>query len=246
MRSGLERLVAGARQAGIYRRCGRLGVLLLGLMVSACANIGQIGNLTDVPHISVAFESIDGPPAAVHDKFMRALKDEASARQIAVVGTEQANYRLRGYLATHSEGGATSLAWAWDVYDSSQRRAFRLKGEDKVNSTAGWAAADEATLHRIARNGLDQIAGFAAQPRQASAVAEPAPTPEKRAATVAWLDDWAPEAAGIFRIFRREEARAETASGPNLAHAAAVPMPLSRPAPEEVSARALAFAPEHH
>src|SRR4249920_1835413 len=121
MQSGLNRLAAGARQSATYRRYGRLCVVLLGLMVSGCAGIGSIGSLTDGPAVSVAFESIDGPPPAVHEKFMRALKDEASG---------EANYRLRGYLAANPAAGATSVSWAWDVYDSSQRRALRLKGED--------------------------------------------------------------------------------------------------------------------
>jgi len=57
--------VAGARAARIYRQCGRLCVLVLSLAASACANIGQIGNLTEGPRITVAFESVDGAPPAV-------------------------------------------------------------------------------------------------------------------------------------------------------------------------------------
>ena len=97
MQSGLNRLAAGARQAGTYRRYGRVCVLLLGLMVSGCAGIGQIGSLTDRPAVSVAFESIDGPPPAVHEKFMRALKDEAGARQITVVSSGEARAESDGW-----------------------------------------------------------------------------------------------------------------------------------------------------
>src|SRR5581483_692518 len=124
--------------------------------------------------------------------------------------------------------------------------ALRLKGEDRANGGAGWAIADEAALRRIARSSLDQLAGFAAQPRPAStAAAEPVvPETEKRSTTLAWLDDWAPEAAGIFRIFRRDEPKVETAAVEGAIEAPAVPMPRGRPMPEEVPARALAFAPE--
>jgi len=242
MQSGLNRLAAGARQAGTYRRYGRLCVLLLGLMVSGCAGIGQIGSLTDRPAVSVAFESIDGPPPAVHEKFMRALKDEAGARQITVVSSGEANYRLRGYLAANPAGGATSVSWAWDVYDSSQRRALRLKGEDTASGGTGWTNVDDQVLRRIARSGLYQLAGFAAAPRQQTAAAEPA-QPEKPASSVAWLDDWAPEAAGIFRIFRRDDAKPEVASAPAPARSAEA-APRGRASPDEAPAKAFAFAPE--
>ena len=169
MQSGSNRPVAGARRVGINRRCGRLCVLLLGLMVSACSNIGQIGDFNrshllgtsnEAPRVSVAVELVDGPPPAVHERFMRALKDEAGSRQIAVVASGDASYRLRGYLATHPEGGATAISWAWDVYDPGQRRAFRLKGEDKATGAAGWATADDQVLRRIAGSALDQLAGL--------------------------------------------------------------------------------------
>lgn len=258
MQSGAHRSVAGARRAGIHRRCGRLSVLLLGLMVAACSNLGQIGDFSqigsllgnpdDAARVSVAFESVDGPPAVVHERFMRALKDEAGTRQIAVVASGEANYRLRGYLATHPEAGATAISWAWDVYDSGQRRAFRLKGEDKASGGSGWATADDQVLRRIARSALDQLAGFAASPRQAaaaSATAEPAPqlAAEKRSSTFAWLDDWAPEAAGIFRVFGREEARTEVAVLPEQPLPGTVPMPRDRPSSEMAApSQALAYA----
>ena len=264
MQSGLDWLVAGARRAGIYRGCGRLCVLMLGLMVSACANVGQIGNLGigdllnsgDKPQqrMSVAVESIDGPPPAVHEKFLRALKEEAGERRITVVTSGDADYHLRGYLASHAESGATSIAWAWDVYDSGQQRAFRLSGNDKAGAAGtGWTTADEQVLRRIARNGLDQLAALAASPRkQSSAAATPArakaeaenETEKKSSSSLAWLDDWAPEAAGIFRIIRGGEAPAEPAATADQAQVAEVPLPRSRPSPEDGPARAFAFAAE--
>jgi hypothetical protein len=220
-------------------------VVLLGLMVSACASIGQIGNLKESPRVAVAVESIDGPPAAVQEKFLRVLKEEAATRQIAVVASSEANYRMRGYLATQLDGAATSIAWAWDVYDSSPRRAFRLKGQDRAGMTggAGWAGADEQALRRIAQNSLDQLAMFAAASGQAAAGESVEPAPEKPGKVFAWLDDWAPEKAGIFRILRREEPRADDGGTPNQTRSAEVPMPRDRPAPDAIPARALAFAP---
>jgi hypothetical protein len=224
-------------------------------MVSACSNIGQIGSFNlpllgtsnEAPRVSVAVESVDGPPPAVHERFMRALREEAGSRQIAVVASGDAGYRLRGYLATHPEGGATAISWAWDVYDSGQRRAFRLKGEDKATGAAGWATADDQVLRRIAGSALDQLAGLTASSRQAAATPAPEPSPhqvaEARSSTFTWLDDGAPEAAGIFRIFGRDEAKTEVAALPEQPQPGTVPMPRVRPASEAVApSRALAYA----
>ncbi|MGE4255999.1 MAG: hypothetical protein AB7E84_12460 [Xanthobacteraceae bacterium] len=258
MQSGPNRPVAGARWLGAYRRCGRLCVLLLGLMVSACSSMGQIGdqlgNLNllgssnEATRVSVAVESVDGPPSAVHERFMRALKDEAGSRQIALVASADAGYRLRGYLAAHPEGGGTAISWAWDVYDAGQRRAFRLKGEDKSTGAAGWATADDQVLRRIAGNALDQLAGLAARPRQAAAAAPAAesalqPTAAGRSSTLGWLDDWAPEKSGIFRIFRRDEATTEVAALPDQPPPGTVPMPRGRPSSQIAPpSQALAYA----
>jgi hypothetical protein len=130
---------------------------------------------------SIAFESIDGLPRDISQKLVRDLNEEAAALRIAVAPAgSEASYRLRGYLAAHPEGSSTSIAWAWDVYDSELRRAFRLSGEERAGATAGggnWAAADEALLRRIAHAGMEQLAGFAAA---GPAPVAPAPAPAER------------------------------------------------------------------
>src|SRR5437870_12469758 len=109
MQGGLRQLAASAGQVGYDRRCCRVAVLLLGLAVSACANTSQIVNFVDSkPRATVAFESIDGAPPAVSHKYMKSLKDEAGARQIAVVPAGEASYRLRAYLAAHQDGSGSA------------------------------------------------------------------------------------------------------------------------------------------
>src|SRR5260370_23701963 len=73
MQGGLGQPAASAGQVGHDRRYGRIGVLLLGLAVSACVNTGQIENLTETRRVTVAFESVDGPPPAVLHKFASGL-----------------------------------------------------------------------------------------------------------------------------------------------------------------------------
>jgi len=220
--------------------------------VSGCVGSGQLANLTETRRATVAFESIDGPPPAVFHKFVKILKDEAGARQIAVVSPSEANYRLRGYLAAHGEDGATStsISWALDVYDTDQHRAFRLSGEE---ATAGrmWAGADDQVLARIARTGMERFAVFlvTARPPSSSAVTSAAASAtQKSSSSFGWLDDWAPEASGIFRIFRREPSRPAdmTADAGAPMPPDEVPLPKGRPAPAGVTPSSIfAFAPEN-
>jgi hypothetical protein len=68
---------------------------------------------------------------------------------------------------------------------------------------------------RIARAGMDAVCRFCEQ-RAAAA----APPPQRASSTLGWLDDWTPEASGIFRIFRREPSRL-----PEMAADAGAPVP---------------------
>ncbi|MGO4711536.1 hypothetical protein [Bradyrhizobium sp. 2TAF24] len=112
---------------------------------------------------TVSFDSIDGPPPQVFDRFVRVLDSEAQSRNVTVVSRDgAASYRVRGYLAAQVRGGRTSIAWVWDVYDRNHNRALRLTGEE-AGGKAGqdaWATADEALLRRIAQTGLISLSGF--------------------------------------------------------------------------------------
>ena len=242
MQSGLGRPAASARQGGGDWRLRGLGVLLLGLAVSGCAGSGLIANLADARRATVAFESIDDPPTTVSHKLIKSLKEEAGARQIAVVPPGEANYRLRRYLAAHGDSAATSISWALDVYDGDQRRAFRLSGEERTTGRS-WAAADDQLLQRIARAEMTQLAAFVSNTRTAEAAPAPAASPQRTASLLGRLDDWTPEASGIFRIFRGGPARAPeiaTDAGSPLP-AGEVPIPRRRPAPGRRARRRLRF-----
>jgi hypothetical protein len=252
MQGGLSRPAPNGAKVGIDRLVGGIGVLLIGLTVSACVNTGQIANLIETRRATVAFESIDGPPPAVFHRLVQSLKDEAGSRRIAVVSPSEANYRLRGYLAAHGGDGARSIVWVLDVYDSGQRRAFRLSGEEKAAGRGGaggnWAAADDQVLARIARASMDRFTAFLATASASTAsAASLTPRGPSALADLGWPDDWTPEASGIFRIFKREPSRtAEMAA--DAAEALPpedVPLPRGRPAPADISAgAAFAFAPE--
>jgi hypothetical protein len=151
--------------------------LLLALAASGCTTTqtGQ-ASLANASGAAVTFETIEGAPAQVVGRLMNDLSEEAAARQIAVLprgGT--ALYRIRGYLALNDER-EPSIAWVWDVYDSDQRRAFRLTGAEPAEAGrrpggAAWTATDEATLRRIARASIEQLVAFIGTARAGGALA---------------------------------------------------------------------------
>jgi hypothetical protein len=265
MQSGSVRRAAEAAPVGIERRLRRMAVLLLGLALSACAGTGQLANLTEGDRTAVAIQSVEGAPAAVVHRFVAMLEDEAAARQIPVVPLSEAGYRLRGYLAARGDGAAATKAVAWsvDVYRADGQRAVRLSGEEKAAGHP-WQQADDETLRRIARASMERLAAFLGRSRPPAAAASAAtpqsqgeasaaasPLPSALLSPLGSLDDWTPEAAGIFRILRGEPAR--TAASPDAAaHATAavpsdeVPLPRRRPAAADATrGAALAFAPEN-
>jgi hypothetical protein len=167
---GRTRAVGAHPKSLIRVGVGALASALLCLCAAGCSTAPQGPMAAATPHgPTVAFESIDGPPATIFTQLVQDLGEEASARQVAVVSREgQAQYRVRGYLAALVEGKRrnTVIAWVWDVYDADQQRAMRISGEVPASGSGRgtWAAADEGVLRRIATTSMDQLAAFLAAP----------------------------------------------------------------------------------
>jgi len=144
-----------------------------------------VGN--PVPRGTVAFESIDGLPEGQFRRLVQTLALEAETRQLAVVSrAERAQYRVRGYAAASIRGRRTTITWIWDVYDAEQQRTVRIGGEERGGAgQRGWAAADDATLDRIARDGMAQLAGFLGSP---TGNPPPAAVPDSPGPAVAQTD----------------------------------------------------------
>ncbi len=260
MQSGLDRLVAGARRAGIYRRCGRLCVLLLGLMVSACANIGQIGNLGignllnsgDSPQqMSVAVESIDGPPPAVHEKFLRALKDEAGGtpdhrRDLGRSRLPPA--RLPGVARRERRDvdhlGLGRLRCRAAPGLPAQGRGQGRRGRGRL----GHRRRSGAAAHRAQRprpTGRLGLVAPQAVVRRRRAGAGHGRNREKEQFNVRLARRLGTRDCGHLPHYPRRGSPCRVGCAlADQAQAAAVPLPRGRPAPEDRPARALAFAAE--
>lgn len=186
-------------------RQGVFGLIVLALCAAGCTATDKTPIANSTPRgPTVAFESIDGPPESIFRKLVQNLSEEAEARQIAVVSREQpAQYRVRGYLAALVQGKhSTTIAWVWDVYDSNQRRALRITGEESASGAGHgtWAAADDQVLRRVAHNGMDRLVAFLASP--GTEPEAPPPSDGRRVYTTASTNEnFTPESAGIFRIF---------------------------------------------
>ena len=110
---------------------------------------------------TLTFDSIDGPPPQVFERFVEALNAEAQAKALPIVSREgTATYRVRAYLAAQISRGRTTIAWTFDIYEAGQQRALRLTGEEPAGKPGrdAWTVADAQLLRRIAQNGMAGVA----------------------------------------------------------------------------------------
>jgi hypothetical protein len=136
----------------------RLLVLCVGLALAGCQTDG--GTASSASR-TLSFESIDGPPKPTFDKLVTRLSAEADVQQVPVVSrTDKAAYRVRGYLAIHSDKSTTSVAYAWDVFDADKQRVARITGEETTKRVKGdaWAVCDDQLLAKIAGKSMASLA----------------------------------------------------------------------------------------
>jgi hypothetical protein len=140
-----------------------LSLLTIALTAGGCATDGRMNSLAQAPgaNTTLTFDSIDGPPPQVFERFVEALNAEAQAKALPIVSREgTATYRVRAYLAAQITRGRTTIAWTFDVYEAGQQRALRLTGEEPAGKAGrdAWTMADAQLLRRIAQNGMAGVA----------------------------------------------------------------------------------------
>jgi hypothetical protein len=174
------------------RAASHAWLVLAALALAGCANNADPTGTGSIPSTgarTIAFESVDGPPRPVFDRLVAALSAEAERRSLPVVThTGPATFRVRAYLATlvEKKKKQATLTWVWEVFDSSQNRAFRVAGEEALG-TAGkdvWSQCDDALLLRVAARGFDELVA------RLGPLPTPAPdgTPAQDGPAVAFVD----------------------------------------------------------
>jgi hypothetical protein len=136
--------------------------------VAACQDVGFEASAPPrlAPGVPIAVEAIEGPPAEVTGALNAALVQAAADHQVMLVDDAQTpRFRLKGYVtADQAADGKTELAYVWDVFDASNRRAQRVTGivETASDPANPWAQLDDKALKRIAGKSMDGIADFLA------------------------------------------------------------------------------------
>ncbi|MCV9935676.1 hypothetical protein OIU35_04815 [Boseaceae bacterium BT-24-1] len=136
----------------------------------------------DAPGVPVSVQSISGAPDQVTAHFAGLLGEAAAERKMEIVpGDKPARFRVRGYLtAQPTEDGQTALAFVWDVYDESKKRAQRVQGESlgrRGGSSDPWAGIDQTIVAKAASESADAIASFL------TTAPVPEPKPDAKAKT---------------------------------------------------------------
>jgi hypothetical protein len=155
-----------------------LALLAIALTAGGCATDGRMNSYAQGSSATLAFDSIDGPPPQVFERFVEALSAEAQAKALPIVSREgTATYRVRAYLAAQISRGRTSIAWTFDIYEAGQQRALRLTGEEVAGKPGrdAWTVADAQLLRRIAQNGMIGVAALMNGTREPEAPVQPAP-----------------------------------------------------------------------
>lgn len=146
---------------------GLLCAPLFALALAGCQETAGVAERprVDAPGVPVSVQSIAGAPASITTQFASLLGEAAADRKMEIVpGDKPARFRVRGYLtAEPTQDGQTALAFVWDVYDESRKRAQRVTGSSLGRSGGGsdpWAGIDQAVVARAASDSMDAIAGF--------------------------------------------------------------------------------------
>ena len=155
----LTRASSVAAMFVVFGLCAGLG---------ACQDVGFEASVPSrmAPGVPIAVEAIEGPPVEVTGALNAALVQAAADRQVTLVDDTQApRFRLKGYVtADQAADGKTELAYVWDVFDASNRRAQRVTGsvETAGDPANPWGQLDDKALKRVAGKSMDGIADFLA------------------------------------------------------------------------------------
>ena len=123
---------------------------------------------------SVAFVSVDGPPAAISANFSQLLTREAMAQDIVIVDGKKAQYLVRGYLSAYATKDGAAIEYVWDVFNKDKQRTQRVNDVLEVRGQGSdpWRIVGDAALASVAAKSADDLAAFLSNTPEAVAVAK--------------------------------------------------------------------------
>jgi hypothetical protein len=172
------------------RVAAALGVLAAAFAVSGCLETvaeftpkseahAQFVRRPDVSlaNASVAFVSVEGPPAAVSASFSQSLAREAAAQDIVIADAKKAHYLVRGYLSAYATEDGAAIEYVWDIFNKDKQRTQRVNDvlQVKGDGSDPWRIVSEAALASVAARSADDLAAFLSNtPEAVAAVGAPA------------------------------------------------------------------------
>jgi hypothetical protein len=101
---------------------------------------------------SVAFVSVDGPPAEVSASFSQIMAREAAAHDIVVADVKKARYLVRGYLSAYATADGAAVEYVWDVFNKEKQHTQRVDDvlDVKGDGADPWRIVGEAALASVA------------------------------------------------------------------------------------------------
>jgi hypothetical protein len=194
MISGSQRLVLAARA-----RRATIAAVAAFCLAGCVETTAEMAPGSDAEHLhlarrpdvslagaTVAFVSVDGPPAEISASFMKDLAREAATQDIVVADAKKARYFVRGYLSAYPTQDGAAVEYVWDVFTKDKARAQRLSDYLVVKGQGSdpWAIAGEAALSSVAAKSADDLAAFLSNTPEAVAGVKPSPAADGKMSSV--------------------------------------------------------------
>lgn len=103
---------------------------------------------------TISFTPVIGAPVDAVQPLSRRLGAEAKNHGLTILQTtsSESDHILKGYFSAYADGDKTTVAFVWDVLDSSGTRLHRIRGQEVAQGTASdpWDVVQPATMETIA------------------------------------------------------------------------------------------------
>lgn len=103
---------------------------------------------------TISFTPVIGAPVDAVQPLSRRLGAEAKNHSLTILQSTsgESDHILKGYFSAFADGDKTTVAFVWDVLDSSGNRLHRIRGQEIIQGTASdpWEVVQETTMETIA------------------------------------------------------------------------------------------------